>query len=325
MRVTYIGNFDPVHSTENEIRKALIACGHDVTLVQESDWEVWENVQRLVSHADVLLWTRTNWTWLDKATVHARQREMLDIAKNSSVPTVGYHLDRWWGLSRQQEIENDPYFRVSLLITADGGHQDLWDSSGVNHVWLPPAISEYEIPTISRENLFDPNWDLDLVFVGSSETYHQEWQHRRDLVNYLEANGCRFVPELGQPAIRGAELQRIYASAKIAVGDSCMVGNTGYYWSDRIPETLGRGGFLLHPDTAGLSECFTNREHLVTWELGDWDELSELIAFYLSHDEERLYIASQGMAHVRANHTYTKRMEQVLGRDGILVQQGLLA
>lgn len=73
------------------------------------------------------------------------------------------------------------------------------------------------------------------------------------------------------------------------IGDSCFAGSPkgAYYWSDRIPETLGRGGFLIHPYVDGLGRQFNLLEHdepvtydaghLAVWDAGDWEALGDLI------------------------------------------------
>ncbi|MEX2253026.1 MAG: glycosyltransferase, partial [Thermoleophilaceae bacterium] len=118
--------------------------------------------------------------------------------------------------------------------------------------------------------------------------------------------------------IRGPLLADLYASIKVVVGDSCLLpGDHGRYWSDRIPETLGRGGFLLHPWVGGIDDHFTDGEHLRLWPAGDWRELQRLIEHYLRNDDERRRIAEAGRLHVLENHTYTVRVRQLLERIGL--------
>jgi len=124
MHFAYIGNFDPPHSTENHVKQALEGLGHQVKPFQENaGLTAWELNP---SDYDVVLWTRTKWDWENTQYVHELQQTMLQKAKQVGVPTVGFHLDRWWGLPRQSEIYTEPFFKVSLLVTADGGHDDLW-------------------------------------------------------------------------------------------------------------------------------------------------------------------------------------------------------
>ena len=115
------------------------------------------------------------------------------------------------------------------------------------------------------------------------------------------------------PAVRGQHLQDLYASVDVVVGDSCFAG-TGLenYWSDRIPETLGRGGFLLHPNVPGLEKHFKDGEHLCTWEAFDWEGLGTLIETALSSPEDRADITTTARYHVREHHTYERRVEQIV-------------
>jgi hypothetical protein len=157
----------------------------------------------------------------------------------------------------------------------------------------------------------------DVAFVGSWQEYHPQWRHRFELVEHLQRRGdCQFWPEPEQHAIRGNNLRNLYASTKVNVGDSCLLGGADHYCSDRIPETLGRGGFLLHPHVHGITDtaqqAWQEGEHLVTWELGNWDELNNKIEHYLTHPHETEFIAAAGQTHTKAHHTYTERMRSLI-------------
>lgn len=304
MRVAYVGNFEPDHSTENEVRKAFGIAGHQVTPYQENATHTFLSLGANVTAFDMVLWTRTGWT---PAPEH--QDAMLALAREAGVPTVGFHLDRWFGLHREGQVTSEPFFRCDTVFTADGGHQDEFAAAGVNHHWLPPAMSELEcVP-----GTFDPGMASDVAFVGSWQPgYHAEWTHRPELVRWLKRRGCGFWPKPGHHAVRGERLRDLYASTKVNVGDSCLAGGATRYWSDRIPETLGRGGFLLHPYVEGIEDHFTDGTHLRLWNHGDFDELGRLIDYYLEHDDERRAIAEAGQAHVLEHHTYTVRARQIV-------------
>ena len=132
---------------------------------------------------------------------------MMQIARDRGIPVVGYHLDIWWGLQRQTQVDTEPFFQTDLLITADGGHDDLWAEHAVNHVWFPPAVSAREAVPGRRVDKFTSR----LAFVGSWQGgYHHEHQHRFELVAFLKKNfrsSCEFYPRIGEHAIRGAELR----------------------------------------------------------------------------------------------------------------------
>lgn len=304
-----VGNFEPDHSTENELRKAIGLAGHDVETFQENKPGVFRDLEARIGEFDVVLWTRTGW---DPPVPHDQQFAMLAAAAHNGVPTVGYHLDRWFGLHREGQVSTEPFFRVQHLFTADGGHDDRFARLGVHHRWLPPGVSEVEcIGGTPR-----PEYESDLVFVGSWQPgYHREWKHRPQLVRFLRrefGDRTAFWPKPGEHAVRGEPLRDLYASVKIAVGDSCLSGGATRYWSDRIPETMGRGAFLIHPWVEGIDEHFTPGLHLITWHPNDWDDLRSKLGRFLADDEGREQVAAAGRAHVLAHHTYTVRIRQIL-------------
>jgi hypothetical protein len=310
MRVTYIGNFGAPHSTENHIARALEANGHHVHRLQENRraWGVAAD-----EPSNLILWT-TTYDYAPPETYEA-QREML---ARRDVPVVAYHLDRWWGLHREHRLFESPFFQADLVVTADGGHDAEFEAAGINHVWMPPAVSAAEcVP-----GHFDPEYASQLAFVGSWQGgYHAEWAHRSDLVAHLKRRGASFWPKPGEHAVRGEALRNLYASVDVLVGDSCLAGGATRYWSDRIPETVGRGGFLLHPDVDGLEEHYKSGEHLVTWPLGDWPALDAAIDQAIADTDERKRIAAAGKAHVLEHHTYERRMVQLVD---VMTERGLL-
>jgi hypothetical protein len=243
---------------------------------------------------------------------------MLAELREVGIPTIGYHLDRWWGLSRQHQIYEEPFFRVDLLCTADGGHDDLFRAEGIEHVWFPPAVSRFEC----EPGEFRMDLAHDVNFVGSWQGgYHAEWQHRRQLVKHLQQWAPMMWPKAGQPAVRLEELRNLYRSGRVFVGDSCLVPRADgspatRYCSDRVPETLGRGGFLIHPAvdgiTGGAGAMYANLEHLITWPLGRFDILDQQIEFYVNDDRARLEIADAGRQHTLNQHTYSVRMTDLI-------------
>ena len=192
------------------------------------------------------------------------------------------------------------------MFTADGGNDDQWADAGVNHVWSPPAIAGKNIDMVGT--VASPRYKAQIGFVGNWRGYHSEWRHRKQLVSWV-TNRYKRQFRHWEGHVRGQDLADLYATVPILVGDSCMISG-GNYWSDRIPETLGRGGFLLHPDTPGLRVAFPLGT-LVTWPLGDFTELSDLIDYYLRHRDERETIAAAGKQHVAAHHTYEIRMQHL--------------
>lgn len=299
----YIGNFGAEHSTENHVARALEHNGHTVIKLQEAR-AAWPGMAQQVQAAepDFVLWT-TTYDYAKPATFDDQRRMLATV----DVPTVAYHLDLWWGLDREHRIHESPFFRCDLVCTADGGHEDEWTAAGITHAWFPPAVSLGECELGTRRDEFRS----DVVFVGSWQgSYHAESAHRHDLVAHLRRRGdCTFWPRPGEDQRRGKDLRDLYASTGVAVGDSCMVPRYDRYWSDRVPETMGRGGFLLHPHVEGVEDEYPD---LVTWPAGDWAALDDLIDHYVANPDERAKVAAINRDHVLAHHTYEVRMRELV-------------
>ncbi len=302
--VLYIGNFEPPFSTENHVRGSLEELGIRVTPIQESTTSV-QAIDPLVGTADLLLYTKT---W------GLRGADPLRWISELPIPTVSYHLDLYAGLERAAGVRHDPFWRARHVFTPDGGSDAFFRAHGIRHHYLPAGV--YGPECLLAEP--DPSLAADVCFVGSY-AYHPEWIYRRRLVDFLRDTYRGRFAKHGPPEtiVRGLSLNRLYASVKVVVGDSLCLGfDHERYWSDRIYETLGRGGFLIHPYIFGLEEEFRDREHVVFYPFGDFATLRRLIDHYVAHDEEREAIRRAGHDLVRSRYTYTHRMQQLLAVVG---------
>lgn len=315
LAVAYIGNFGPPHSTENHVAETLRRMGHRVIQLQEDDPGSWRWPHGWLDgspDADLVLWTRTGSLEPPFEVAMAT----LERCRAEGVPTVGFHLDRWWGLAREGQLHESAFFRCELVCTADGGHEAEFAAAGINHLWSPPAVAEFEMGW----GRHDPRLASEIAFVGSWSSYHAEWPWRRRLVRLVAARygnqRFRCWPEPGQEAVRGHRLRNLYASTTVVVGDSCLNGSPARYWSDRIPETLGRGGLLIHPEVEGLQ--YEGGEHLLVVPREDIEAVYGAIECALEMPiNERLEIQRAGMAHVAVNHTYRHRMQAILDHLGL--------
>tara|TARA_R110002020_G_scaffold34660_5_gene105290 strand:+ start:6151 stop:6486 length:336 start_codon:yes stop_codon:yes gene_type:complete len=107
------------------------------------------------------------------------------------------------------------------------------------------------------------------------------------------------------------ELNEALSKIKIVVGDSHP---SDYYWSNRIYEITGRGGFILHPKTLGLEEDFQDGVHYVSYERGNFKQLKEKIEFYLNNQKLADTIRENGHAHCKQNLTYTHKVRELISK-----------
>jgi hypothetical protein len=308
VKIVFVGNFEPAHSTENDIRWTLEDMGHEVVCCQESR-DTTDRILEESKRADMMLYVHTH-GWVTPGSIP--MREVIKQLHRIGRPTVAFHLDYWYGLDRAKDVGNDAFWFCDYVFTADGDPrtQDWFKSMGINHFWSAPAV-------VKRDCYITPpveDFKQDVLFVGSS-IYHKEWPYRAQLVEWLHKTyGDRFTHygNGGVRSVRGHELNQIYASSKVVVGDSLCLGfNHENYWSDRVYETRGRGGVLIHPEIKGLDTM------LVKYKYGDFDELKRLIDYYLQNGEQRESLRKQMLDYVKNHHTYHNRFEQIFKIVGL--------
>lgn len=307
LRIAYVGNFRHSWCTERHVAASLESLGHTILCRQEDELD-WSTVPVTVRRLGVqaLFWTRT---WPAEVTV---VEPVLKELAAEGIPTVSFHLDRWFGLDRAHQVDDQPFFRTSLVVSPDDSPH--WAEHGVNHFWLPPGVYGPECEPVP------PNprrWPWDVVFVGSHPYPHPEWQkYRTDLLSaFRAAFGRRFAilprERRGTP-IRGRDLQELYATVPVVLGDSCLAGESHRYWSDRVPETLGRGGLLIHPYVKGLDDWYLSGHELLEYEQGNFAEAVQMARAALDDPNESGQVAERGRRVVLARDTYAHRMGTVL-------------
>lgn len=319
MIISYVGNRKNKASdgksfnTENHIALTLEKLGHTVLFQQEDELE---SNWTLNMCADLFLWTRT---WSGKVTT-----EDLDYIKSLNIPTVSFHLDKYTGLERDGGLKNgDPFWRTQYVFSPEGSDEAkrIFKEHGINQFYLPAGVFEDECYIAEPEI----QYMHDIVFVGGGKQYaHPEWPYRAKLIQWLEDTyGPRFK-HYGWPdeTIRGEELNKLYASCKVVIGDTlCKDFKDEYYFSDRVFETTGRGGFIIHPYIKGLEQHFVLGKELVTYDFNNFQQLQDLIDYALLNDEARNKIRLAGHERTKRTNTYTNRMQtmlEILKKEGAI-------
>jgi hypothetical protein len=334
LRVALLGNLDEATfwSTEWEYHGAWSANGANVSGYIEQDSGAWD---RLISDVDTGRFDLVQWTstrqFAERAG-EARQWQLAATCQRRNVPLIAIHLDQYLSLpERVERVRTGAYFRaVTVAFTVDGGHDELWAELGVNHKWLLPAISERWIGPGTPQ----AKWKSDIAFVGSWQGgYHPEFAHRHELVAHLQqrwGDRVRFWPKHNQPRIVGRDLNDLYWSTRVVVGDAFHEPGSGGQpllctGSDRSPETLGRGGLLVTPAVEGWNAGLDDPFRLPgcrTWEMWNWEALDEQINRTLDLSEaDALAERAEAIDCITAWHTYTTRVRQVvdtLRTDGLL-------
>lgn len=336
MRIAYVGNFEPEYSTENDVRKAFEHLGHEVIKLQEGDKfnpnkASFETVREVALSSDMLLWTGT---WGDAYNLG----DVLDLFHELAlrkIPSATLHLDTFWGTSRGgRKWWLEPMFHTAYIFTADGDYQEEWKAFGKNHVWLPPAVRHDAV----HFGKFREEYACDVGFAGSNgRGYHEDvWTYRKELVDNLRSmcqrNGWTFKNPGGdqEKISRNDDMNDFYASAKITVGDSlCLKKEDSHYWSDRVPEAIGRGGFLIMPRIKALNARDLPKDdvnglftHETMYDWGDWADLENKIKYWLddynnSNQSKYKLHTLAGLTRVEKYHTYVNRAQTIIETVGL--------
>jgi spore maturation protein CgeB len=105
-------------------------------------------------------------------------------------------------------------------------------------------------------------------------------------------------------------LCNVYRTAKIAVDINRMVIRNGF--TQRVFDVPASGGFVITSAKPVVTEFFTTEgpdKEMVVFRSSQ--ELTRLIDYYLSHEDERLAIAERGMKKVLSAHTYDHRVAEM--------------
>ena len=302
-RVAYLGNFRPEFSTESYLYRAFVQLGWEVVTLQEDSVST-EDIFRAALDSDFLAVTHTH-GWAPRGSMSLSMPDVLWRLKISEIPTVGLHLDAYWGIPEREEMMREHwFFKCAQVWTSDGGHQEKFAELGIEHHWFPPGIDQQH----TFQGTPQDKYRADVCFVGAREYHNIVYPFRKALVDWLaDVEHPWSVIRFGgdRPTIRGPELNDIYASAKIVVGDSIFAGQPRY-WSDRIPETIGRGGFLLHPQCEGMEFP------MASYAPQDIRDVGIQIDYWLSHDQEREELRMAGFEWFKQNGTWAHRLLDVL-------------
>ena len=302
MKIAFVGNFDVPWSTESHHAWTWRKMGHEVIQLQENRTSE-KQVLDACYESQIFQFTHTH-GWNCPVTM-----QTVSQIHAMGVKTFSYHLDRYFGIgSRQSSYLSHPSFHLNYFFSTDGGNEAGWKNAGINHIYLLPAVVEYgAYLSTPREP------QIDVLFTGSVG-YHAEYPFRPRMVAALTHNyGTRFQVRNG---VRESPLNDLYAAAKVCVGDHIFAGSP-LYVSDRLFETVGRGGFIVYPDTPGITDLIPG---LVTYKPQDENDLIHKIDYFLdlAHESERLERRNLAFEWVKKNATYTIRLQKILDTMGVM-------
>jgi len=223
--------------------------------------------------------------------------------RQKGIKTVCWLFDLYWNYPREHRIYSQACFKADYVFTTDGGNQEKWKKAGVKHECVRQGIYKEEC---YLEKLDNPHG---VVFVGGQNPIYPQRQKFTSFISKTYPDFRWFGRKLTDE-MRGKKLNLLYATSKVVVGDSVYSPN---YWSNRVVETLGRGGFLIHQDVEGIKKEFP---YLVTYKRGDFQDLRQKVDYFLdeANEKERQQIIAKNFAFIKNNYTMEKKCAELLNK-----------
>jgi spore maturation protein CgeB len=210
-----------------------------------------------------------------------------------------------------------------LIVTSFPHFVGAFSRVGVPSAYLPIGFDERVLERLESERA--PTSTEAAVFVGALNR-SQHWGANAlleraaarapiDFWGYL-ARGWRAGWPAGSPMVTryrgeawGIEMYRVLRAARIAVNRHGAIAGK-YANNMRLYEATGVGAMLLTEAKENLGELFESGVEVETY--ATEDELVEKTNYYLQHEEERRAIAAAGQARTLSDHTYARRMSELI-------------
>jgi spore maturation protein CgeB len=207
-------------------------------------------------------------------------------------------------------IQRDAFFRE--LKNAGMGNYHYLPMAACPDVHKPVQLSDeekkhYGSPVsfvgagyYNRRHFFQGLLDFDLKIWGT------DWDKHSPLAKCVQRSGERIDTEEIVKIFNGTDININLHSSTYHKG----VNPFGDFVNPRTFEILACGGFQLVDRRTGLEGLFEADEEIVQFD--DLSDLRDKIAFYLSHPEERERITEKGRERVLREHSYEKRMQEMI-------------
>jgi len=277
---------------ENHVIDALEKMGHKVTSTDFRQKR--QNLSRLLQQeADLVLVCKGEFI-------------SPGLIKSLPYPTALWYCEQ---IGNERELDYESFLRrkelaynaaaFDFVFSHDKANMEIYKTMGCKRVyWLPSAV----INTAVHRRLGLPK-RYNITFVGSKTN------RRNTLLIALSKYFEIYTPNIWNIH----ELNQVFNESKIVLNIHLSdLLNT----ETRIGEVLGSGSFLLTEELSS-KDLFVDGKHIVQWKRGDIDDLINKIKYYLLHEDERERIANEGHKFAIEQHTFERRMDQLLAFTGL--------
>ena len=219
--------------------------------------------------------------------------------------TIVKNVDYFFTIQKDDffaELKNigaDNYYYLPLACLPDF-HKKINEINEDDRIKYGSDVSFAGMGYYNRKNVFAQLVDFNFKIWGT------DWYVGLPLSLLIQDGGKRFTEE---------EAVKIYNYSKININlHSSMwhwdINPNGDFLNPRVYEILACGGFQLVDRRKYMDGVFEDGKDLVVFDTVD--DLRKKIKYYLANEEERLSIAAHGRETVVKNHTYERRIREMM-------------
>ena len=209
----------------------------------------------------------------------------------------------WLGDDSWRYEETRPIWELfNIVITIDKDKHNKRKEEGFNSVLSQWACNHWLYRKLNLSKVYD------ISFVGRC------YGERKEFIELLREYGID-IATFGQGwegggRVSQADLIRIYNQSKIVLNISKTSKGDKIQIKGRDFEVPGCGSLSLTQESEEIKEYFEPDNEIVTYK--DVDEAIQKIKYYLSHEKELDLISNNGYQRVLKDHTYKKRLKEVI-------------
>jgi spore maturation protein CgeB len=245
---------------------------------------------------------------------------LLTELRRKGVITVLWFVEDYLRFTYWREMAQ--YFDFVFTIQKGECIEEIKKAGAREVHYLPTACDPHFHTPLDLSEEEKSRWGSPISFVGAG--YHNRQQMFASLAEYpfkiwgSEWPTCRPFDRMVQEESRRIapeEYVKIFNSTDINLNlHSSMerdgVDPYGDFLNPRTFELASCAAFQLVDERSLLSECFDVGTEVITFK--DTVDLKEKIAYYADRPEERRAIAARARTRVLRDHTYEKRLEEML-------------
>ena len=252
---------------------------------------------------------------------------LLRRLKDCGIPTAMWFVEDYKVMDYWRETA--PLYDYFFTIQDGDFFGKLEDINVQNHYFLPLCADPkvHKPAVLSREEIDE--FGSDISFVGAGyynrrsffkkfldydlKIWGNEWEGAAPLYKKIQREGERVSPEDSVKIFNASKININLHSSKQHEG----VNPIGDFVNPRTFEIAACRGFQLVDFRSHLSRFFNEDEEIVTFR--DDKDAKKKIDYFLCRPEERKEIAQMAYKRVVKEHTYEKRMEEMMG---FLIERG---